>query len=569
MRCSSFFQYFISSAYFRALYFFSALIYILIPNAFSQAEFKVIGREPASDAFSRYRSECFLKEVKIKKAFRECTRYYNEAIEEIPEDQVLDWRESVDKYYKKGKKSESAGQKSYRKNSAKFWFTNCKEFYPDRPPGFRKGDANSCLAYGEILERRENEDGALLAYKKACGLTYLKPSYLNSNDSVRREKGVSHLRDYGCITISEESKYNLKNNDIPFCSPTRVTACKRAASLLRIMEEPEESQKYFLRACDAGDKEACSETGTKEDRWWLILYAAIGGVGISVFIFMRMLFQEQSELQATEQLEDGSSENKNEYAQHGIVLKYSRPFFKHYISPIVSSMKIKKKIREKYKQPLASSGLTEVLTPEDFYAFKIFLIVGFPIVFMALRTFLEESWPLKIIPLLSMFGYVYPDLWIKGKKEKRQKEIINSMPFAVDMLALSVEAGLDFIMAMSKVVEKAPPGPLSKEFEAVIKEIKIGASRAEALRNMAFRIDSINMTSFTATLIAADSVGASIGPILKNLSIEIRQKRSTEIEKEGATAPTKILFPMILFIMPAVFLMIAAPMAVEFVTGGK
>ena len=86
---------------------------------------------------------------------------------------------------------------------------------------------------------------------------------------------------------------------------------------------------------------------------------------------------------------------------------------------------------------------------------------------------------------------------------------------------------------------------------------------------MAYRIDSISMTSFTATLIAADSVGASIGPILKNLSVEIRQKRSTEIEKEGATAPTKILFPMIVFIMPAVFLMIAGPLIVEFVSGGN
>ena len=169
MRCSSFFQYFISSALIRALCFFSALIYIFIPNAFAQAEFKVIGREPSSDAFSRYRSECFLNEVRVKKAFRECTRFYNEAKEEITEDQVLDWRESVDKYYKKGKKTESAGQKSYRKNSAKFWLANCKDFYPDRPPGFRKGDPNSCLAYGEMLERRENEDGALLLMKKHVG----------------------------------------------------------------------------------------------------------------------------------------------------------------------------------------------------------------------------------------------------------------------------------------------------------------------------------------------------------------------------------------------------------------
>ncbi len=538
-----------------------------VTNVFSQANFKVIGREPSSEAFSRYRRDCYLSEVNDKKAQRECSRFYNEAVEEIPDDELIDWRESVDKYYKKGPKKESSSQKSYRVSSAKYWFKNCKDFYPDRPPGFRKGDPQSCLAYGEMLEKRGNKDGAVLAYKKACGLDFIVPGYLNSNDAVKREKGVDHLRSYGCVTISEEKKYKV--SDVSYCGPARITACKRMATILRTMEQSEGAVKYFRRACDAGDKEACGETGEKEDRWWLILYAAIIGIGISVFIFMRMLFQEQSELQATEQLEDGGSEAKKSVAEHGIILKYSRPFFKHYISPIVSSMKMKKRIREKYKQPLASAGLTEIMSPEDFYAFKIFLIVGFPIVFMGVRTFLEETWPLKYIPLLSVFGYLYPDLWVKGKIEQRQKAIINSMPFAVDMLALSVEAGLDFIMAMAKVVEKAPAGPLVDEFQSVIKEIKIGASRAEALRNMAYRIDSISMTSFTATLIAADSVGASIGPILKNLSVEIRQKRSTEIEKEGATAPTKILFPMIIFIMPAVFLMIAAPMAVEFVTGGK
>ena len=145
---------------------------------------------------------------------------------------------------------------------------------------------------------------------------------------------------------------------------------------------------------------------------------------------------------------------------------------------------------------------------------------------------------------------------------------MNSMPFAVDMLALSVEAGLDFIAAMEKVIEKAKPGPLTEEFKNISKEIKIGASRAEALRNMAYRVNLVQVTSFTATLIAADSVGASIGPILKSLSAEIRQKRSSDAEKKGAQAATKILFPMMIFIMPAVFIMIFAPIVVESVTGG-
>ena len=101
---------------------------------------------------------------------------------------------------------------------------------------------------------------------------------------------------------------------------------------------------------------------------------------------------------------------------------------------------------------------------------------------------------------------------------------------------------------------------MTYEFQVVMKDIKIGASRAEALRNMVWRVDLINISSFCATLIAADSVGASIGPILKALSVEIRQKKSAEVEKEGATAATKILIPMIFLIVPAVFIVIAAPM---------
>ncbi len=226
-------------------------------------------------------------------------------------------------------------------------------------------------------------------------------------------------------------------------------------------------------------------------------------------------------------------------------------------------MKQKKKIKEKYKRPLASAGLNNFLTPEDFFSFKLFLIFGFPIVFLLLRTFLEEDWPLKLLVLIVVAGYFYPDLWIRGKIKSRQKEITYNMPFSVDMLALSVEAGLDFVAAMSKVIGKAKPNPLTDEFSIMIKEIKIGASRAEALRNMAWRIDLIQVSSFCATLIAADSVGASIGPILKTLSNEIRQKKSAEIEKAGATAATKILFPMLFLIVPAVFIIVAAPIILQ------
>ena len=176
---------------------------------------------------------------------------------------------------------------------------------------------------------------------------------------------------------------------------------------------------------------------------------------------------------------------------------------------------------------------------------------------------MDMDWSLALTPVVSLIGYLYPDIWMKGRIERRKKEIINAMPFVVDMLALSIEAGLDFIAAMARVIEKAPKTALTDEFEILIKEIKIGSSRADALRQLSWRVDEIVVNSFCATLIAADSVGASVGPILKTLSNEIRQKRSSLIEQAGAKAATKILFPMIIFILPAVFIITFVPLALD------
>ena len=293
----------------------------------------------------------------------------------------------------------------------------------------------------------------------------------------------------------------------------------------------------------------------------LIYWTSIALIGLASFIITRMYFQDEEMFKASENLDDKNI--AEQAAAKDFVLKFSRPFFKRYVSPIVSTLKNRRNLRDKYKKPLANAGLTEILTPEDFFSFKLFLIIGFPIVFLVMRHFLEEDWPLGLIPVIAGIGFIYPDIWIKGKKDKRQTEIIMGLPFCVDMLALSVEAGLDFIAAMGKVVEKAKPGPLTEEFSSLIKEIKIGSSRAEALRNLAWRIDLIPVSSFSATLIAADSVGASIGPILKALSLEIRQKKSSDVEKKGATAATKILIPMIMFIVPSVFLIVMAPFLLE------
>jgi tight adherence protein C len=326
--------------------------------------------------------------------------------------------------------------------------------------------------------------------------------------------------------------------------------------------KPISSSIYFYKKIEDGEY---LKTGSD-----ILQYSALFLIALAVFLIAKSVLSDEDKFKAQEKLEEAGEDGEKKNAPPtDFVLKYSRPFFKRYFSPIVNGMKNKQKFKTAYKRKLANAGLTKELTPEDFFAFKIFLIIGFPIVFIILRIILDETWPLTAIPVLGGLGFMYPNIWLNGKIEKRKEEILRGMPFIVDMLALSIEAGLDFMAAMQKVIEKAPRSALVEEFETLIKETKIGSSRAEGLRQLSYRADVLPVNSFCATLIAADSVGASIGPILKQLSGELRVKKSADAEKKGATAATKILFPMILFIMPAIFIAIAGPMLLKFISGGS
>ncbi len=393
---------------------------------------------------------------------------------------------------------------------------------------------------------------------------YLQNKRLDPIDERATREEINRLRD-------ARKKIKLENFESDLSEEELAKLQQLNARLVPENQEKisqAKSKEALQKACNGGEKIACKEISGKleYEGATLLYYAALLLIGIAVFLIAKTIFQDEDQFQAQEKLDDSKSQ-VDEIARHGIILRYSRPFFKRYFSPIVAGMKNRKTFKEKYRRKLAAAGLTNVLTPEDFFAFKLFLILGFPILFMAVRAFLEETWSLSLIPAIAFIGFFYPDFWIKGKIEQRQKDIIRAMPFCVDMLALSVEAGLDFIAAMSKVIEKAKANPLTEEFEILIKEIRIGASRAEALRNLAWRIDLIQISSFAATLIAADSVGASIGPILKALAVEIRQKKSSEVEKAGATAATKILFPMLFLIVPSVLMIVFAPIVMEALAG--
>lgn len=297
----------------------------------------------------------------------------------------------------------------------------------------------------------------------------------------------------------------------------------------------------------------------------LLYYAPLVLIFIAIFIIVRLFMEEQDKFKTQEALED--AENTAKVKNQPLFIKVTRPFYKRYFLPMTQG-KNKQKYRTKYRQKIANAGMSKDITPEEFMALKFFMILGGPFAFLAIRFIMEETWSLSYTPLMGFAGFLYPDIWLDGLIKKRSEEILRAMPFIVDMLALSVEAGLDFMAAIQRVIEKAPPSALNEEFEILIRETKIGSSRAEGLRQLGWRVNIIEINSFCATLIAADSVGASIGPLLKQLSSELRVKRSARAEQAGATAATKILIPMIFFILPAVLVAIFAPMVLKMMTDG-
>jgi tight adherence protein C len=295
----------------------------------------------------------------------------------------------------------------------------------------------------------------------------------------------------------------------------------------------------------------------------LTLLVALGFAFAAVYIMARTFFHQEEARSAKQLLGDEERDRKASNA----IIKYSRPFFSRYVVPIVLTLKIDN-YRKVIKRKLISSGMSEEFTPDELFAFKLFLIIGAPIFAWGLNWVGELGLEWWAYPLLSILGFYYPDLMLNAAIKTRQSAVRRAMPFIVDLLALSTEAGLDFMGAIGKVVEKAKPSPLVDELGQVLKEIKIGSSRADALREMAQRLSMQEISSFVAILISADQMGASIGKVLRQQSEQIRNERFIAGEREGAKAVGKILIPLFLFILPAIMISIFTPFVLQMMADG-
>ena len=182
-----------------------------------------------------------------------------------------------------------------------------------------------------------------------------------------------------------------------------------------------------------------------------------------------------------------------------------------------------------------------------FFLFAIVGLLGFPFIVGAL---------MSIAGIL--LGYTIPEFWLGGRVKKRQKAILLMIPDTLDLLTISVRAGLGFDAALGKVVEKLK-GPLSDEFRRALAEVRVGKARRDALRDIVPRTEVGPLTNFIGAIIQAEQLGVSISKVLQVQSEQLRIERRQRAEEQAAKAPIKMLFPLVGCIFPSLFIVILGP----------
>ncbi len=167
-----------------------------------------------------------------------------------------------------------------------------------------------------------------------------------------------------------------------------------------------------------------------------------------------------------------------------------------------------------------------------------------------------------------LLGFFLPVVWLSETKAKREKEVMRALPMYLEFISMCVEAGLNLTGAMNQAVEKGPSGALKHEFLTVMRDIRAGASRADALTRMAERLDIKAVSAFVRAVIQAEKLGSSMSKVLKVQSDQRRNERFQRAEKLAMEAPVKLIFPLMAFIFPVTFMILAFPIVMKFMHQG-
>jgi len=228
------------------------------------------------------------------------------------------------------------------------------------------------------------------------------------------------------------------------------------------------------------------------------------------------------------------------------------------------------KMRGKIDRRIVAAGYEGVISSNEILALRIImpLVAGSLLSLLLHIAFLQMPGKVGLMLLqregiFFFLAYVlmffYPGMWLKSTLKKRHTEIERALPFVLDLLTLSVESGLDFMTGIRRIIERRKIDALSEELIYMFQQIQVGKTRREGLRDMADRIDHPDINSLANALIQADELGTSIGTALRIQADQMRVRRYQRAEKLANEAPVKMLFPLVVFIFPAVFIILLGP----------
>ena len=254
-------------------------------------------------------------------------------------------------------------------------------------------------------------------------------------------------------------------------------------------------------------------------------------------------------------------------------MELNQPFFDRVMRPTIQRLARAGRRQEggmvaRVDAKLERAGYPGGLRGADWVGVKFLALIGFAVLLFLLGLLLTGQFVVALLFLLvgGAIGYVAPEFWLGRKIRARSQSMVLLLPDVLDLLTISVEAGLGFDAALAKVVEKME-GPLVDEFRQALAEVRMGRPRREALRDVAARADAQPVSNFIGAIVQAEQLGVPIAKVLQIQSNQLRIERRQRAEEAAAKAPVKMLFPMVGCIFPTIFIVILGP-AVITVMGG-
>lgn len=216
----------------------------------------------------------------------------------------------------------------------------------------------------------------------------------------------------------------------------------------------------------------------------------------------------------------------------------------------------------KTQHRLVLAGSPGNLDANSWAVIKLLSSIGAIILWFVVQGGLDLRMKLLTFVLLAVLGFFGPDVWLTRKVDDRREAMRRALPDVLDLLVISVEAGLGFDSAMARVVSTVP-GPLSEEFFRMLQETRVGVSRRDAMRHLTDRTDVDELRSFLLAMMQAEAFGVAIAQVLRVQADEMRVKRRQRAQEKAFAAPVKLVFPLVFCIFPALFIVLLGPAAIQ------